>query len=290
MTTRLRLLELLIAGKARLKSRAMFGPFDWPLATLSSVIFRLGSFVKRRQTTELRIKLHDGLTMLIPPGSPSSGQFQTGLYETEVTALIRVLLKPGMNVVDLGASSGYYTLIAARLVSPRGQVFAFEPDPFMHRYLRSNVELNQLRNVHCLKAAASNSVGQVRFVRDELERGHLTSSEEHRPLAVWATTLDAFFNNLGWPAIDLIKMDIEGAETAALQGMTELVRRNSRLRLIVEFNIEAIRRSGSSPAGFAEAMRRMGFERAYVIENHMKELSLASPPSSHFLFNLFVTR
>jgi len=290
MSPLLRLWKLLISAKARLKSRVMFGPFDWPLAALSRLVFQLGSSVKTHRGPGLTIALQDGLTMLIPPGSPSSRQFQTALYETEVTSLICRLLKPGMNVVDLGASSGYYTLMAARLVSPSGQVFAFEPDPLMYRYLHRNVQFNQLRNVHCLQTAASNSIGQVKLARDEIERGYLTSSGKDGLLSVDTTTLDAFFGNLGSPAIDLIKMDIEGAETAALQGMTDLARRNPQLRLIVEFNLEAIRRSGSSPAGFADALRRIGFERAYVIENHMQQLSLASPPTSHFLFNLFVTR
>ncbi len=287
---RKRLLRFAIGSKARIKRYAMFGPFDWPLAALSGVVFRFSSLLNKRNGAELRIGLRDGQTMVIPAGSPSWRQFQTDVYEPEVSTLIERLLKPGMSVVDLGASSGYYTLLAARRVGTGGRVFAFEPDPFMHRYLRTNVQLNGLGNVLCMRLAVSNSVGRLKFARDELERGHLTSSEEDRLLSVDTTTLDTFFQGRGWPPVDFIKMDIEGAETAALEGMSEVAARNAELALIVEFNLDAIRRSGSSPRRFAETLRRIGFKRAFLIEGHMRPLELASLPSSHFLFNLFVTR
>lgn len=63
----------------------------------------------------------------------------TGYYEPQETALVRSILRPGMNFVDVGANWGYFTLLAASLVGERGRVLSLEPDPRLFRKLSGNI-------------------------------------------------------------------------------------------------------------------------------------------------------
>jgi len=83
---------------------------------------------------------------------------------------------------------------------------------------------------------------------------------------VRVTTLDKFFSQLNWPRIDLVKMDIEGAEYAALKGAKELVCRNDSLNMVVEFNPSTLEAAGVSPREFLELLMEMGFRQVRVVE------------------------
>src|SRR3989344_1775867 len=82
-------------------------------------------------------------------------------YELVETKLFKSLLKPGMNVVDVGAAIGYYTCIAGKLLGPEGKVYAFEPAPRNFSILRKNIELNNLSNVILYQKAVANFSGEV---------------------------------------------------------------------------------------------------------------------------------
>ena len=102
-------------------------------------------------------------------------------------------------------------------------------------------------------------------------------------------TLDDFFAGEEWPSISLIKMDIEGAETAALQGMRELCRRNPEMQLVMEFNSSATHWAGSSWEALASNLRTLGFGNSYIIERRLKPVSLTHAFSnSRALHNLLL--
>ena len=84
----------------------------------------------------------------------------TNSYEKEQTILFRKLVDEGMNVVDIGANIGYYTLLAAELVGEKGKVFAFEPEPSNYDLLLRNVEINGYKNVTVVRKAVSNETGE----------------------------------------------------------------------------------------------------------------------------------
>src|SRR5438105_12803523 len=111
------------------------------------------------------------LRMLVPSTSPSLPYFRTGLYEQDLTDQLAKQIKPGQNIVDLGANTGYYTLVASKLVGSSGRVYAFEPDPAMFGYLTRNIALNACENVTAVQQAVSDRVGSASFIRQEQERG-----------------------------------------------------------------------------------------------------------------------
>jgi FkbM family methyltransferase len=197
-----------------------------------------------------------------------------------------------MTVVDLGANIGYYSVIASKLVGTSGRVFAFEAHPLVFDYLRRNLEINDCDNVVAVERAASDLVASSPFVLNGLEGGFLTRSvtnEDH--VVVQTTTLDAFFAEQAWPSVDLVKIDIEGAETAALTGMKVLSERNPQLKAIIEINSGSMQRSGLNSLALTGILRDLGFCKAYVIEQAMKEISFAdSRWHSPLLFNFLLVK
>lgn len=186
-------------------------------------------------------------------------------YEVEMKGLLCGLLREGMTVFDVGAHVGYYTLMAAQKVGPRGHVFAFEPEPENYSILKKNIELNGYMNVTCIPKAVSSRSGTLSlFVSRQGNDRHtivntpsaVCLSESHD---VPTISLDEFAASLGWPQVDLIKMDIEGAEPLALAGMSELLGRSPCLSLLLEFAPEMLRGGAADPLEFLSTLRKLGF-------------------------------
>lgn len=138
-----------------------------------------------------------------------------GTYEPEQTALFRAHLKPGDTLLDVGAHVGYYTLLSAVLVGEKGRVFAFEPNPRNHSFLQRHMALNGCDNVHIEQAAVSDANGVARFeFGTGTGTGHLA---DNGTVEVRTVRLDDFCTARSI-APDAIKIDVEGAELAVLNG------------------------------------------------------------------------
>jgi FkbM family methyltransferase len=165
---------------------------------------------------------------LIVPLSDYNGRhiYFHGRYEPHVTALIPHLLAPGETALDVGANNGFYTALFARRVGDTGSVHAFECNPtLIHRIARMIVLNGFDARVRLNPVAVSDSAGSARFyVGDHLGTTGLSSLvrksylAEERAIGVKTTTLDAYAHEEKLGEIALLKMDIEGAEMAALRG------------------------------------------------------------------------
>src|SRR6266487_4280499 len=145
-------------------------------------------------------------------------------YEPEVNEQITKLLQPGMIMVDVGANVGWYTLLAARAVDASGCVYAFEASPSTVEVLRKNVAASGHSNIKIISKGVTNKAGKVPFfVEDASGASSLFSSgHEVTRTEVEAISLDEFFQKEDWPPVHLVKIDIEGAEKLALDGMRQL--------------------------------------------------------------------
>lgn len=142
-------------------------------------------------------------------------------YEAETTPLYFDLARRSRVTVDVGANVGYHTLLAAH-ANPAGRVVAFEPHPDLFRRLRRNVELNAVTNVQCHDVAAGDRTGEA-VLRSPTSDLPITSSLTTVPGAAYTTTrtvkvveLDDILRETG---VDLLKIDVEGAEPMVLGGM-----------------------------------------------------------------------
>lgn len=144
-----------------------------------------------------------------------------GSYEAEKQRLFAQLVRSGELVFDVGANAGFYTLLASRLVGPRGRVVAFEPLPRNLAFLRAHLALNRIANTTVVDAAVSQGAGTARFaVAAGSAQGMVSAAGE---LEVRTVGIDEAVYSGTIPAPTFIKMDIEGGELAALQGATRVL-------------------------------------------------------------------
>jgi FkbM family methyltransferase len=153
-----------------------------------------------------------------------------GSYEEHVTAAIKETLKPGMVFVDVGANIGYFSLMAAQLVGAGGKVLAFEPNQRNCTLLQMSVTHNNLDNVEIYPYAVAERDASVVFdtltgsngiVGTTLETGESQLDSLAHKTLVRSVRLDSIIASL--QRLDVIKMDIEGAEYRALVGARELI-------------------------------------------------------------------
>ena len=182
----------------------------------------------------------------------------TGRWEPLTTEVVKRLLSPGMVFLDIGAQMGYYTLVASRSVGATGRVFAFEPDQRHISLLRRSLRENGVRNVAIVPVAVFNETGKfdIQFSAWAPKR------------SVPAVRLDDYFAGKD-KRIDLIKMDIDGAEGLALQGMDRVLEANPRVRLIVEYDPWSHRMRGRSPTDLLDALSERGFGIELVIDESL---------------------
>ncbi|HSS99755.1 MAG TPA: FkbM family methyltransferase [Terriglobales bacterium] len=149
-------------------------------------------------------------------------------YERHERKLFCSALKPGCTVLDVGANIGIYTLLAAK----RGaKVFSIEADPANADALKRHISLNHLgERVNIYQIAAANKKGIVHLHRNPFNIGGSSLYGDGEGICIEAGTIDS----LDLAPIDLCKMDIEGAELLALEGMTETLRRSPNMKLLVE--------------------------------------------------------
>jgi FkbM family methyltransferase len=200
-----------------------------------------------------------------------------GTYEPFAVELLKKHLRPGMTVVDGGAHVGFYTLLAARLVGPNGRVFSFEPDLYNFRCLVFNVEQNRYKNVTVMHKVIADRVANTIFYQSSSTiSSSLGNRKENRnffqgvsvkKVAVPSTTLDAELEGI---PVDVIKLDIEGAEPLALEGMNKIIHRDHPLVLFAEINPSALSSLGTSPEVLTRSLKNLGFDIYFIDEPSRK--------------------
>ena len=202
---------------------------------------------------------------------------QNRIHESATTELFKKYVAKGNTVVDLGANIGYFTLLAAKLAGSNGKVYAFEPEPENYRYLSKNIKINNYSHVQAFQQAVSNLCGQIKLYVCDYDTGHHTIKQKEgleaysrgrkikeKSIDIKTITLDSFFKGKD-DNVDIIKMDVEGAEALALEGMDAVLRKNKGLKMFVEFFPLLIEKMGNDPREFIrKLMQDYGFS-IYII-------------------------
>lgn len=201
------------------------------------------------------------------------------IYEPLETELVKKEVKKGNVVLDIGANIGYYTLIFAKLVGKDGKVFAFEPDPTNFALLKKNVEINGYKNVILVQKAVSNKTGKLKLYLSEDNLGDhriYNSHDDRKSVKIEAIRLDDYFKDYDGK-IDFIKMDIQGAEGGAIQGMLNLLKKNKLVKIISEFWPWGLKRFGIGPDEYLKLLIELGFKLYEVNEQEKKIKSVNIP-------------
>lgn len=184
---------------------------------------------------------------------------QWGAFEPGTTATVRRLLKSGGSFVDIGAHVGWYTLLAARLVGATGQVWAFEPSPENASLIDKTLFINDVLHLVNLRQVAigdTSSRAPLHILPVSAESSLLPIEGARRSIMVDIVKLDGTLPQDR--EIDLIKIDAEGSELRILAGMTEILRRNPRCKIIAEFGPSHLKRAAVSAAAWFEAFAQTG--------------------------------
>jgi FkbM family methyltransferase len=195
----------------------------------------------------------------------------TGRYEPQETQLASRLLGPGMTVADVGANWGYFTLLCAHRVGATGRVLALEPHPRLVTLLAGNVGRNGLSQVEVLRVAAGAAAGSTPFVGFDERGGNWGVSRAARgndltDFEAPAATLDGLLDERRLDRVDLVKIDIEGAEVDALQGMTAGLMRGRYRYALVECHPLELKERGASVGDCVAPFARAGY-RAWQIDH-----------------------
>lgn len=186
---------------------------------------------------------HFGRKIFLPSGDAGMTPdiILSGQWEPHVEALLRRILKPGMQVAEVGASIGFHTLVMAEAVGPTGHIHAFEPYPKVVPLLRNTVASNRFTDrVTLHEIAVLHAPGDVRFAADPAQAGsaHLAipmaAPSYTESFAVPATRLDDALADV--PSLDLLRMDSEGTEGLVLLGAQQIMERSPKLVVVMEWS------------------------------------------------------
>ncbi len=197
-----------------------------------------------------------------------------GGYEPTQTAWFRECVVPGDTVIDVGASFGYYTTLAASLVG-HGRAFAFEPSPIASEVLERAIRDSHLTNVLLTKAAVGKTNGEVELFMPTTRHLHspsiIPNDPEFAPLRVPLIALDAFPPLQGsWP-IKLMKVDVEGYEPDVLDGMETMLRAKRVLNVFCEFNSWWLEHNSTTPALLLQRFLDHGYriKKETALQEHL---------------------
>jgi len=155
-----------------------------------------------------------------------------GYWEFWLTKFFATHIKPDDTVIDVGANLGYYSVLAADLVGPKGRVVAVEPNPALFKLLAQSMRVNgfdgrcNLRNI-ALGGAGESKVHPFFVPHGEPKNGRFLDSKEtpeqlRRHGQVFEVKTGAL-NPDNFDRVDLIKIDVEGAEIAVLDQLAPLI-------------------------------------------------------------------
>jgi FkbM family methyltransferase len=203
-----------------------------------------------------------------------------GVYEETEARLFEQSIRPGDVVVDVGGHIGYYTLLAARAVGDGGHVFAFEPERGNYALLAANVADNGYTGrVTAVNKAVMAESGELEiFVSPDNAGDHhvYAVGDDDRPsYAIEGVSLDEYFADRPDRTVNVVKMDVQGAEPSALRGMRGVLDANEHVLLFTELAPPSLRDAGSSARAYVEALADAGFE-LHVIDEEAGTVTLTS--------------
>lgn len=197
-----------------------------------------------------KVDIGGGVFVYVDPTEPEFGRaiVTDATWEPHIVKTIRANLVRGQVFVDVGANVGVMSFTAAQVVGPAGKVIAFEPNEANAcHFLRGAFENGYQEFVRLYQCALSAKASL--FALQGSSNTHLISAGEQTRLVQSIPGDDMLASE---PAIDLIKIDIEGHEPFAIQGLAETIRRH-RPKILCEFNPRCLKDNLGVPAAdFAE--------------------------------------
>ncbi len=192
-------------------------------------------------------------------------QIFMGCFARDMTRWARTLLPLGGTFLDVGAHAGYFSLIAADRVGHTGRVYAIEPNPRTFSALQTNLTANRVEHVLPHNCGLADRAGTILL---HAPPSRLDYNATVLPRADWQSvevpsrTLDGCVAEWRVDRIDLMKLDVEGAEPLVLAGGSDCLTRGVVRHMMIEINGPRLTEGGSSPASLVSTLDSLGFVSA----------------------------
>jgi FkbM family methyltransferase len=195
-------------------------------------------------------------------------QIFMGCFARDMTKWARALLPAGGAFLDVGAHAGYFSLMASDRVGRSGRVFAIEPNPRTFATLQQHLTQNAIGNVLAMNCGLADKPGVIGL---HVPPSQLDYNATVLPRAGWTRadvpvrTLDECVREWQIDRIDLMKIDVEGAEPLVLAGGVDVLARGVVRHAMIEINGPRLTEAGTGPAGLARALEHLGFMPASLV-------------------------
>jgi FkbM family methyltransferase len=273
------------------------------LAELDLTVDNLVSKLQKGQTRELRLNgqcliLHldefdvDFIWDRHDPRTAVACLVAFGQYEPNETKFLLRLVQDCSTVFDVGANVGYYSVLLAKHLGTNGKIYAFEPVPQTFQCLSQNIGINDLTDVvYPFQLAISGQIRPDMELHIPLISGSSAASslnlhpdEVSVKTLVSSTTLDAFVEDHKLTSVDLIKIDVEGAEKFVLEGAQKTISEFKPyifLELLRKWSLAY----GYHPQEVVNELRAQGYG-CFGISNSLKKISIIDQDTveTNFLF------
>jgi len=193
----------------------------------------------------------------------------TGLYETELTEHFGRILRKDDHCLDIGANFGYFTLLFGRFC-PQGKSIGVEADEALFKIARDNIHINDLgRNTSIYHSAICETERELTLFRRVGRSGNTSIFKVHEgfldylgespsiEFSVCGVSIDQFSQHFGGK-LDIIKIDIEGAEPLAFAGAQSVIAANPDLQIVMEWSPGQIQAAGFDVGEFLNTLSAMG--------------------------------
>ena len=189
--------------------------------------------------------------------------FSYGLKSEPDFEVMRSVLRPNDHFVDVGANIGVFSMLASLKVGDEGIVYAIEALPFNQVLLEKNIALNHIRNVRLVPVALTDQDGELDLFPSTNGNLGMTSlssvGEKGKPVRVRARTLDSLMAEGTIAGCDVLKIDIEGAEPLALQGMQTLFATRPPRAVLIEVSESLLANFGAKPSDILNFFTQHGY-------------------------------
>ena len=200
-----------------------------------------------------------------------------GTWERRYMELFCSKIKEGDVVVDVGAYIGYFSLLASERVGDKGCVYAFEPVPRNFERLMRNLRINKVRNIKAYNFGLSDKEEILHIYVPKSNPGEATLHQksyseitkgvktEKIRVEVRLIPFDHFYEDYNLDRIDVVKIDVEGAELKVLKGMENTLSQNN-CKLFMEINVPLLNLFGTSMEDLFEFLVDLGFKTCFLVD------------------------
>lgn len=225
-----------------------------------------------------------------------------GIHEEATTRLLAKLINPAMTVVDIGAYIGYFTVLASLIVGHKGRVLAFEPAPDNFSQLKKTIQANGLNNVRLFPVALSDQKGTkplriatdpaTHSLADSITSNFFTgrAKDTGKSISVIMTTLDHVLKREKISNIDIIKIDVEGAELNVLKGMNNSLLKNDNLKIICDVHETKLPAFGHSIKKFYNFLKKHNLTPYFITDKNLSKIKLTKNKPKDKEYAMFILK